>query len=192
VGHLGVGRVYCWIIKENQPTLLADLQLLFTPQLMPVALGWSPIPLDFTVVEHHEKGHGRREYRRLTTSSLLADYSDWPYLAQAFQVVRITWQGRSISREERYGITSASAALAPARRVLEVVRGHWRIENSSHYRRDVTLQEDASQVRQGQAPQVLASLNQAVCGLAAQAGVRNLAALQRSVAAALDRILFRV
>lgn len=95
------GGHYCWIVKENQPTLLADLQLLFTPRLIPVAAGWSPIPLDFTVAEQHDKGHGRREYRRLTTSSLLAGYSDWPDLAQAFQVVRITWQGRSINRDER-------------------------------------------------------------------------------------------
>lgn len=40
------------------------------------------MPLDFVVVEQHEKGHGRGE-RRLTVSSLLAGYSDWPYLARA-------------------------------------------------------------------------------------------------------------
>lgn len=84
------GGDYCWIAKEHQPTLLDDLKLLFSPKLVPVAKGFSAVPLDFVVVEQHEKGHGRREYRRLTTSSLLAGYSDWPYLAQAFEVVRIT------------------------------------------------------------------------------------------------------
>jgi hypothetical protein len=157
-----------------------------------VAKGFSPIPLDFVVAEQHDKGHGRREYRRLTISSLLAGYSDWPYLAQAFQVVRITWKGRSISREERYGITSAPASVVSADRMLAIVRGHWQIENGLHYRRDVTLQEDASQVRMGEAPHVLAILNSTVCGLAAQAGMPNLAALQRAMAGALDRILFRV
>jgi len=39
--------------------------------------------------------------------------------------------------------------------------------------------------------QVLASLKQAVCSIAARAGLRSLAALQPSVAAALDHILFR-
>ncbi|NJN15654.1 MAG: ISAs1 family transposase [Oscillochloris sp.] len=185
------GGDYCWIAKENQPTLLDDLKLLFSPVVLPVAKGFSPIPLDFTVVEQHDKGHGRREYRRLTTSSLLAGYSDWPYLAQAFEVVRITWQGRTISREERYGITSAPRSTASANRLLAVVRGHWQIENGLHYRRDVTLGEDASQVRMGQAPHILACLNNAVCGLAARAGMDNLAALQRSLAAAIDRILFR-
>lgn len=183
---------YCWLVKDNQPTLLDDLQLLFSPRLLPVAKGFSPIPLDFTVAEQHDKGHGRREYRRLTVSSLLAGYSDWPYLAQAFQVVRITWEGQTVSREERYGITSAPASILAAERLLEVVRGHWRIENGLHYRRDVTLGEDASQVRMGQAPHVLATLNNAVCGLAAQAGITNLAALQRAMATTLDRMLFHV
>lgn len=185
------GGDYCWIAKENQPTLLDDLKLLFSPRVFPVAKGWSAVPLDFIVVDKHEKGHGRREYRRLTTSSLLAGYSDWPYLAQAFQVVRITQQGRAISREERYGVTSAPASAATAQRLLEVVRGHWRIENGLHYRRDVSLHEDASQVRMGQAPHVLASLNNAVCGLAARGGQSNLPALQRSMAAAIDRLLFQ-
>jgi len=97
------------MVKENQPTLLDDLKLLFTPRVVPVGKGWSTIPLDFVVVEQHEKGRGRREYRRLTVSSLLAGYSDWPYLAQAFELVRISRVGRHISREERYGITSAPA-----------------------------------------------------------------------------------
>jgi hypothetical protein len=34
-------------------------------------------------------------------------------------------------------------------------------------------------------------LNNAVCGLAAKGGMTNLAALQRSLAAAFDRLLFR-
>lgn len=185
------GGDYCWIVKQNQARLYDDLRLLFSPAAMPVAKGWSPIPLDFRVVEQVDKRGGRREVRRLTTSSLLCDYADWPYLAQAFQVVRIVYQGRNVNREERYGITSAPTATCSPRQLLGVVRGHWRIENSLHYRRDVTLHEDASQVRMGQAPQVLATLNNAVCGLLARAGLSNLAALQRSLAAAFDRLLFQ-
>lgn len=185
------GGDYCWIAKANQPTLLDDLKVLFSPIDRPVAKGWSPIPLDFVVVEQHDKGHGRREYRRLTTSTLLADYSDWPYLAQAFEVIRITWQGRNVSREERYGITSAPRSDVNARALLDVVRGHWHIENGLHYRRDVSLHEDASQVRMGYAPHILACLNNAVCGMAARHGQHNLAALQRSINAAIDRLLFR-
>lgn len=184
------GGDYCWIVKENQPTLYDDLRLLFGPQ--PAELpGTSPIPDDFVTVQRVDKAHGRLEERVLTSSSLLADYQDWPYLAQAFQVVRTSYRRRGCSREVRYGITSAPARSANAARVLAGVRGHWRIENGLHYRRDVTLKEDASLARLGQAPQVLATLNNFICGLTGRAGIINLAACQRSMAATFDRWLFR-
>jgi predicted transposase YbfD/YdcC len=181
----------CWTVKENQPTLLDDLKLLFSPVVLPVATGWSHCPLDVVVEEQHKKVSGRCEYRRLTTSSLLMGYSDWPYLAQAFELVRITRRGRHVSREERDGITSVPAEAVSARRLLAMVRGHWQIEHGLHDRRDVSLGEDGSRVRMGQAPHMLACLNNAVCGLAARGGQTNLAALQRSLAAASDRLLFR-
>jgi predicted transposase YbfD/YdcC len=184
------GGDYCWIVKENQPTLYDDLRLLFGPQ--PAELpGTSPIPDDFVTVQSVDKAHGRLDERVLTISSLLAEYQGWPYLAQAFQVVRTSYRRRGCSREVRYGITSAPASSASAARVLRGVRGHWRIENGLHYRRDVTLSEDASLARMGQAPHVLATLNNFICGLTAQAGISNLAACQRSMAATFDRWLFR-
>lgn len=184
------GGDYCWLVKENQKTLYDDLRLLFGPQPKELA-GTSPLPDDFMTARSVEYAHGRLDERVITTSSLLADYQGWPYLAQAFQVVRTTEQARGCTREVRYGITSAPRAVVSAAEMLAVVRGHWQIENGLHYRRDVTLQEDASLVRRGQAPQVLASLNNVVCGLAARAGATNLAALQRSLDAAVDRWLFR-
>jgi predicted transposase YbfD/YdcC len=184
------GGDYCWIVKENQKTLYDDLRLLFGPQ--PEALpGTSPLPDDFVTVRTVEGTHGRLDERVITTSSLLADYHGWPYLAQAFQVVRTTERARRCTREVRYGITSAPATTLSAAQVLAVVRRHWQIENGLHYRRDVSLDEDASLVRRGSAPQVIASLNNLVCGLAARAGVTNLAAVQRAMAATVDRWLFR-
>jgi len=135
-------------------------------------------------------GHGRLDERVLTSSSLLAEYQDWPYLAQAFQVVRFSQRPHRCSRDVRYGITSVPATHLCASRLLARVRGHWQIENGLHYRRDVSLDEDASLARMGQAPHVLATLNNFICGLTAQAGVSNLAALQRAMAAAVDRWLF--
>jgi hypothetical protein len=63
----------------------------------------------------------------------------------------------------------ASPVSRPSRplraRLLQLNRGHWSIENRSHWRRDVTLGEDHSQVRSGCAPQVLAALNNTVLAL---------------------------
>jgi predicted transposase YbfD/YdcC len=88
-------------------------------------------------------------------------------------------------------VTSLSAQRASPAQLLRWVREHWQQENGLHYRRDVTLGEDRSQVRMGQAPQVLASLNNLVIGLAARHKQPNLAAWQRTLAYAFDQALHR-
>jgi predicted transposase YbfD/YdcC len=146
-------------------------------------------PVDFTTAATIEKGHGRLEQRVLTASSMLAEYHDWPYLAQVVKVERTRTTKLKETHEVAYGITSLPELAADAARLLAVGRGHWRIENGLHYRRDVTLQEDASQVRRGHAPQVLAALNNLVCGLCGRAGIGNLAAVQRICARRIDQWL---
>jgi predicted transposase YbfD/YdcC len=66
------------------------------------------------------------------------------------------------TRETVYGITSLSVEQADARRLLALTRGHWGIENGLHHKRDVTLGEDASRVRRGAAPQVMAALRNSI------------------------------
>lgn len=182
------GGDYLWFVKDNQATLRADLELLFAPEV--VGTGCAALPTDFVTARRVEKGHGRLEERRLTTSSLLQDYRDWPYLAQAFQLERtvIDRLGRRTT-EVRYGVTSLPFSVADAQRLLEITRAEWGIENGLHYRRDVTLQEDAGQLRRGRGPQVLAALNNAVIGVVLQHGERNLAAAQRRFAYHFDRAL---
>ena len=79
-------------------------------------------------------------------------------------------RGGQTTREVRYFITSVPRGLADARRLLQWVRGHWSIENRTHYVRDVTLGEDASRVRRGSGPQVLAAVRNAALGLLRQWG----------------------
>ena len=63
--------------------------------------------------------------------------------------------------------------------MLRLWRGHWGIENRLHYVRDVTFGEDASPVRTGAAPQVLAVLRNLVLALLRNAGSTNIAAALR-------------
>ena len=72
-----------------------------------------------------------------------------------------------------YGITSLSPKLASPERLLQLVRAHWAIENRLHWRRDVTLREDHSQVRNGDAPRVLALLNSFLLAVLDFLGVSN-------------------
>lgn len=183
------GGDYFWWVKENQPTLLSDLELLFEEEY--VSAGWSAPPVDFTSARTVEKGHGRIEVRELTASSLLQEYVDWPYLVQAVRVERTRISKLKSEQEVSYGISSLSEDVADAQRLLQICRAQWRIENGLHYRRDVSLHEDASKVRVGQAPQVLAALNNLVCGLCARAKVSNLASFQRFAARGIDHWLER-
>jgi hypothetical protein len=67
---------YLWMIKENQVQMDQDIQTLFEPH--PSRTGWSAPPMDFRSATSFDKGHGRLERRRITVSSLLASYSQWP------------------------------------------------------------------------------------------------------------------
>jgi hypothetical protein len=61
-----------------------------------------------------------------------------------------------------------------------------------HERRDVTLHEDAGQLRRGDGPQVLTALNNAVIGIVLQSGETNLADAQRAFDFPFDRFLGRL
>lgn len=96
--------------------------------------------------------------------------------------------GKAVT-EIRYGVTSLPVGVADAERLLTVARAEWGIENGLHYRRDVSLAEDASRLRRGTSPQVMAALNNAVVSLVLSSGERNLAAVQRRFAFQFDRYL---
>ena len=188
---VAAGGDYVWFVKENQPTLLAEISELFTPP--PITPGHAAPARDFATARTVEKGHGRLDERVLTASSMLAGYSDWPHLAQVFKLERTVWQqGVPTLHEVRYGVTSLPRTVAEAARLLEIARAEWGIENGLHYRRDVALQEDACQLRRGGGPQVMAALNNAVISLLGQAHAPNLPALQRTCLYHFDRFLARL
>ncbi len=124
------------------------------------------------------KGHGRHEKRTLRTTTLLTKCQDWAGLKQGFELIRERTVKGVRTVEKVHGITSLSPERADAGRLLQLTRGHWAIENGLHYRRDVTMGEDASRIRKGAAPQVMAALRNTI--IHASAGVAsNLAAALR-------------
>ncbi len=91
--------------------------------------------------------------------------------------------------EVRYAVTSLPAHVADAGRLLQIARAEWGIENGLHHRRDVSLQEDHSQMRRGRAPHILATLNNTVVSVAGYHGTTNLAKVQREFQYRFDRAL---
>ena len=106
-------------------------------------------------------------------------------MAQVFELGRhvITKKTGKERVEVVYGVTSLRPERATPGRLLELVRGHWQIENKSHWVRDVTFDEDRSQVRCGNIPQIMAALRNTVIGLLRWAGQTNIAAACRRLAA---------
>jgi predicted transposase YbfD/YdcC len=170
------GGDYVMIVKDNQPQLKADIALVFT---LP------PVGDRQESARTVDSGHGRIETRNRTTSEALVGYSDWPGLAQVFEVGRhvITQKTEKERVEVVYGVTSLRPERATPHRLLELVRGHWGIENKSHWVRDVTFDEDRSQVRCGNIPHMMAALRNTAIGLLRWAGYTNIAAACRRLAA---------
>lgn len=113
----------------------------------------------------------------------------WPHLAQVCRVERrrvVLRTGGVVADETRevtYYITSQPAARAGAASLARQIRGHWGIENKSHWVRDETFGEDACQTRTGAAPQVRAACLNLVIALLRRTGATNLAAALRTHAA---------
>jgi predicted transposase YbfD/YdcC len=169
-------------VKENQEKLYKNIQELFAPEYPKP--GFGKIQTDFLTAQKVNKGHGRIEMRTITTSEMLNAYSDWPGLAQVYRLERkFEWWRNGVcyrtSKEVEFGITSLSRTEAPPSILLTIRRAHWGIEIGSHYRRDVTLKEDATRMTVGNLAKVMACINNLVLALIKQAHFHNAAQARR-------------
>jgi hypothetical protein len=116
------------------------------------------------------KGHRRLEVRTLTVSHELKDYLGWPFLEQVFKLERTVTRLKSGETKNKviYGFTSLSPDQVTAKQLFQLIRSYWGIENGLHYRRDVTLQEDATRMTNTNLAHVMATINNLVIGLFCQ------------------------
>jgi predicted transposase YbfD/YdcC len=184
------GGNFLWTVKGNHPQLLQDLQDWFDDKV-PLLPGQGCPPKDFQSLTLTSKSHGRLEVRTLTTSSQLNDFLDWPFLQQVFQLQRtVTISRTGKTRQETvYGITSLSAEQASPAQLLEMLRSYWRIENSLHYPRDVTLHEDQTRFKNHSAAHILAIINNLVLALIAKSDFSFVPSARRFFAAHPDKAL---
>lgn len=165
------GGHYLLTAKLNQPTLLRRLR----------ALPWKQIGV---AGRERGRGHGRVETRQVSVVSLhpCPDLGGefFPHAAQAIKVVRRrrALGSRKWTTVTVYAITSLTAAQADPMLLARWLRGHWAIE-ALHWVRDVTFDEDRSQVRTSNGPQIMAALRNLVITALRLAGVTNIAAALR-------------
>jgi predicted transposase YbfD/YdcC len=171
---------YVFTVKGNRPALRAELE----------ALNWKKARRHAT----EERRHGRWEKRTVQVLDAPAHVRRrFPHARQAARVERHVTRYARVKKGRRtvkkavksavtvYVITSLDAREAAPAHLAGYVRGHWVIENKVHWVRDVTFREDASRVRTGSRPRVMATLRNLAAGLIRQAGYTKIAATIREI-----------
>ena len=163
---------YVLTVKGNQPTLFAACQQVLSG---PVS-DFAPEHVGF------DRGHGRTEQRTTRAAPVSPESGiSFPYAAQVFRVRRDVGglDGQRTRKEIAYCITSLDAEQASPEQLAGYIRNHWQIENRLHWVRDVTYDEDRSQVRTGSAPRVMASLRNLAISALRLNGHTNIASALR-------------
>lgn len=160
------GGHYVMTVKDNQARTRWAIEKLFVHEVCNLQKG-IPLSKDFQIAQKVRNGHGRIEKRVIMTTTLLNDYLRWPGIAQVFRIEKtVTYSKNSCSTKTiRYGITSLSPIQANPLKVLALIQDYWGIESGLHYRRDVSMHEDATRLTIGDSGQNMAILNNLVLGL---------------------------
>ena len=161
------GAHYVLTVKANQPKLHEQLR----------ALPWKRVRAGHKTRE----SANAREIERTVKCVSLAAGINFPHAAQAAQITRRSRPlgTRKWSIEIVYIVTSLAPSLGKPELIGSLIRGHWGIENGLHWRRDVTWREDASQIRRGNAPRIMASLRNIAISILRLEGETNLAKATR-------------
>jgi predicted transposase YbfD/YdcC len=172
---------YVFTVKQNTKKLWDELD----------ALDWAKIPIQHAT---EEKGHGRRERRTIQVTDAPAHVRKrFPHARQVALIERYVTRTIRVRKGKRWVkkqvksavavfiITSLDAREAAPAHLAGYVRGQWTIENKVHWVRDVTFREDASRVRTGPKPRIMATLRNLVIGLIRQAGYTKIAATIRKI-----------
>lgn len=175
------GADYVFTVKANRPTLLRALK----------ALPWAQVPLGSRSTDHGVGGHGRRATRTIKVIDVpaLPGWPEFTGIAQVAQLRRTVTRNAKKTVEVVYLITSATHHVAPPAVLATWIKGHWCIENRLHWVRDVTFDEDRSQVRSGRAPHVMATLRNTAISILRLKGWNNIATALRHHARDPDRAI---
>jgi predicted transposase YbfD/YdcC len=157
---------YLLCVKENQGYLYQDICRLFEYD---ERQGFENASYDYAKTVN--KGHGRIEIRECWSTSdpeylhNLRGYEKWKALRSIAMVVSTRIIQGVETKQVRFYISSLKS---DAKRILQVVRSHWGIENELHWVLDVALNEDRSRVRKDHAPANLAVLRHIALNLLKQ------------------------
>lgn len=159
---------YLFTVKDNQRELNKEIKALKLESFSPEQ-------------QTTDKAHGRIEKRSIWTTDKLSPYINFPYANQVFMIKReVTNCKTQKTRSELVsGITSLSKNKATPDMLLHYNRSHWFIEDRLHYVRDLTFDEDRSQVRIKNGPQMMACIRNFVISILNLLGLNKIASAIR-------------
>lgn len=157
---------YLLQVKENQPTLLAQIQTLMAEAALEKYQG-------FTHDSHQtiDGAHGRIEIRQVHVLWDVKHLGDvaalWPGL-KSIAWIRRTRQTREKTATEDHYYISTYNRRHKAAGFLAASRGHWSVENNLHWQLDVSFHEDQRRLRKGHGAQNFSRLNRVALNLLKQ------------------------
>ena len=155
---------YVLALKGNQGNMHKEVQKYFESS-DEILESVEALPKGWDYHETTDFGHGRIETRRYWQSSdiqWLEDKKKWEGLQSFIMVESTRKKGTEITTERRYYISSLGLN---AEKTGQAIRDHWGIENKVHWVLDVSLSEDQSRARSGNAAQNLALLRRITLNL---------------------------
>lgn len=164
------GADYAIGVKDNQPTLRKEVEAAFTT----LEISGEDVP-KHGIYESKNKGHGRKETRRVTAIDadgwLSAEVStSWSSLKSIVRVESNRSVKGKTTSETRYYVSS----LPPHAEVIgRAIREHWGIENGQHWTLDMAFDEDRSRTRRKNAPDNLALLRRIALNILKQASNKS-------------------
>jgi predicted transposase YbfD/YdcC len=142
---LDAGGQYLLAVKENQPTLLAKLQVTLDEA---IGDGFKGMSHDYD--QQTDGDHGRIETRKLwvcwDVELLGALTEQWPGLKTMVAIDRTREHNGQSSTQRHYYISSLDKRTK-APRLAGYVRGHWSVENNLHWQLDISFREDERRIR---------------------------------------------
>ena len=162
------GADYVLALKANQRQLYEDVSLFLSDAVD------NNKPGNITDYDENlNKEHGCIETRKCYVSDQLnwLDTKDkWVDLKTIVMIESTREIAGKVSTERRFYITSMEPN---ARQINQSVRNHWSIENQLHWVMDVTMDEDNSRVRKGNAPENMCMIKHIVFNMLRKAKMKK-------------------
>lgn len=129
-------------VKRNQPTLFDQIQNWIVEQT----------PID--VWQEEERNHGRHSQWHVSVYNALGNpkTKEWKGLKRFIHVHKVSFstkQGKTYHNDRFY---ISDLATTDANFYGKGIRGHWKIENSLHWVKDVIHKEDNNAIKKGNGP----------------------------------------